>query len=350
MMSALLVAQMLRLTLEDNCAPHVAMNATRNTDVANPRQNGDPDVKFDDRFLTGILETSSVPADDLAKKTFKIAYKLSDYIDEELCRNFTGFHVSGSSMGLTSNSSLSRRGKRGQQMKGLFIFDTTLLQQRLNPQFHKFADLPTELRLMVWQLALPRKRVLTLREKVVNIISVFHVQFPLSCYPAVYSIFPLLHTCAEARTEALRYYKPTTFGKEWNSIDNARTYVDATFDTIYFGNNNNINFAELIYILNGLSSTNITSIALSTKICIDLSNGLSLGLYKDNTQVTHVKENLRRLKTAFCISSQDPKVPIHAFKISECPCGSVGPLVEEQIQVLEQFLGVKLLCGEILME
>lgn len=175
------------------------------------------------------------------------------------------------------------------------------------------------------------------------------------------SIFPLLHANLEAREEALRFYK-LSFGNkfEWlmdyqsyfdtsfEWLNEHRSYFDTSFDTVYLGHKGIIGFADCLQFFTEPWMASVTSIALSTTICRELASFVSISYSNFTSRKARIRENLSNLKVAYCISGQDPSISTEDLMISDCPCGSVGSLTTEEIQALEQYLGVKLSCGEII--
>lgn len=314
-------------------------------------------VKLSDRLLASILNKDKrvvswkkkvASKNDDAWEKYLAAKKLSEErsrilsicIEIDLSLLISQFHIS------PVPRPTSR--KHSRQAKGLCIFDTSAIEERWGPHFHKFPELPTELRLKIWQFALPRKRVLPIKEKEMDIaVGYYTSPCQVRVLYGANSTFPVLHVNFEARQEALRFYK-LPFGNGLTYRPNViKTYLDPAFDTVFFGHNDDINFADCLSILSMVTIKNITSIALSMRICEELAFYFSWSGYQADSTDLQAKENLCNIKTAYCISGQDPTICMQDFVISECTCGSVGSLATEEVEVLNHFLGVELRCGEI---
>lgn len=97
--------------------------------------------------------------------------------------------------------------------------------------FTVFPELPFELRLKIWEHAMPGPRVLGVSPKmqyrsdhggIIPVKMVWRTSAPN---------LNLLHVCHESREEALRVYRPS-FGIP---LEPGQNHVDFTNDTIYFG-------------------------------------------------------------------------------------------------------------------
>lgn len=95
-------------------------------------------------------------------------------------------------------------------------------------QFHPFPRLPLELRLQIWNLALPGPRVV----QVIEAKKRHMLTRQASYHWTSNSPSPiLLRVCKESREEALRTYT-AAFGRNEND---GRVYVDFDKDTVFFG-------------------------------------------------------------------------------------------------------------------
>jgi len=101
------------------------------------------------------------------------------------------------------------------------------MEQTSTPAFHRFRDLPNELRSFIWQLACRGPRLVQLRRK----------RCSEDGSPTVTSRAPIptvLHVCQESRAEALRRYT-LSFGR-WTGkqLYKPRVYFDFKQDKITF--------------------------------------------------------------------------------------------------------------------
>ncbi|KAE8448349.1 hypothetical protein EG329_009593 [Mollisiaceae sp. DMI_Dod_QoI] len=97
--------------------------------------------------------------------------------------------------------------------------------------FTNFPELPSELRLKIWEYALPGPRILGVGHK---------TQYKTIYGRAIPTIFEwrtsdpvpsILHACHESREEALKNYRPS-FGIP---LQQGKNYIDFSKETIYFG-------------------------------------------------------------------------------------------------------------------
>ncbi|KAE8441106.1 hypothetical protein EG329_005873 [Mollisiaceae sp. DMI_Dod_QoI] len=107
-------------------------------------------------------------------------------------------------------------------------------------KFHPFQQLPKELRLKIWGLHMENPRILELQSGIRSANSQvttdqlsprdwIRVAAP-SCQPPA-----ILHACAEARAEALRFYHLTNFEKQHDPKFEISIYYNPLVDIPYFG-------------------------------------------------------------------------------------------------------------------
>ncbi|KAF4636669.1 hypothetical protein G7Y89_g1408 [Cudoniella acicularis] len=98
--------------------------------------------------------------------------------------------------------------------------------------FHAFEKLPLELRTKIWDLGLPDGRVVQMK---VKLVMAKYSRHQRGIYLNSSTPVPgMLHACLESRAIALQHYE-LGMGSH---LSHARTYVDFTKDTIYFGDDN----------------------------------------------------------------------------------------------------------------
>ncbi|KAI8627664.1 hypothetical protein F5Y19DRAFT_440737 [Xylariaceae sp. FL1651] len=136
--------------------------------------------------------------------------------------------------------------QRSQYYQLLNLVDTTMeqtssLMTKLQGAtgFTKFNDLPPEIRIKIWQYAMPEERTVVIKSPYVR-----HREIPTSLEGALPQSFDeetwqsttqvpaLLHVNAEARHEALKHY---TLSLGVGKVQ-PRVYIDFNRDTIFFGN------------------------------------------------------------------------------------------------------------------
>lgn len=113
--------------------------------------------------------------------------------------------------------------------------------------FHHFSALPTEIRLLIWQHALPGPRVIEIRTS--NISIGIHNSYRWLKPRSICRIPTLLHVCRESRTEALKRYQ-LSFGLETTRyLGTLRTapgiFIDFEKDIVFFGQKSNYSAMQL---------------------------------------------------------------------------------------------------------
>lgn len=107
------------------------------------------------------------------------------------------------------------------------------------PSFSKFNDLPPELRIKIWQAAIPEARTVVVKSPLTHKedespqpLEEALIESPTKTWTSNTPIPVLLHVNAESRHEALKHYQ-LALGVEEHQ---PRVYVDFTRDTIFLGN------------------------------------------------------------------------------------------------------------------
>jgi hypothetical protein len=104
------------------------------------------------------------------------------------------------------------------------LFSSLILVGRVAKTFELFPNLPSELRIKIWQMAAPEPGFFTIKEGPGVSNQEGHIILPSTRkFPAI------LMVNAEARHEALKIYRPF-FGPQLNKI----IYFDKERDTLYF--------------------------------------------------------------------------------------------------------------------
>lgn len=229
------------------------------------------------------------------------------------------------------------------------LIDVERLRVQWKPKFHLFGKLPFELRRMIWQLVLPRKRVLAIEEKA-------RAAPPADYqYQRDWQLFSsaqtptLLHVCREARLEALRFYK-LMFKKPLSPFRvSARHglvtpfYMDTTFDTLFLTTLRCL-FAFLFDINSPVAQElAITSISITEEACEDLA--LHLRAVPETLRKLKGKVLLPSLKTIIRILAQNFPTPIKEIEIIEFQ-ERLRTFMDEQ-ECIEDFSAAKLTCGHI---
>ncbi|KFY17315.1 hypothetical protein V491_05032 [Pseudogymnoascus sp. VKM F-3775] len=101
-------------------------------------------------------------------------------------------------------------------------------------KFKFFPSLPTEIRLMIWTLCLPRPRVVDVRMRRKSIPTSTGELLGYGRFVSSVDHPVLLHVCSESRKLARKHYKlafPKETKAEWSP---ARIYIDFSVDTIWF--------------------------------------------------------------------------------------------------------------------
>ncbi|KAI5918548.1 hypothetical protein F4810DRAFT_715348 [Camillea tinctor] len=114
-----------------------------------------------------------------------------------------------------------------------------LTQPQGAPNFSKFNELPPELRIKIWQHAMPEARTIVIKSPYTRNTqtpksldeALSHTYDNEETWQSTTQIPALLHVSAEARYEALKHYT-LSFGV---SGKQSRIYVDFSRDTIFFG-------------------------------------------------------------------------------------------------------------------
>lgn len=227
--------------------------------------------------------------------------------------------------------------KKGQDS----MFNVEYLRPRWTRSFRPFPKLPVELRMSIWQLALPKTRVLTIKRKQYTRVS-GSGSAKLNGFAAPAQVPTILHVNREARSEALRYYQ-LSFG---GCGAPATIYFDPRFDTVYF-RSNYMRAIDLLAFLAGASNANtITSIAITGTYA--LMSALSIALEEDEWCLREMaKKNLMALQTAMSISTHDPKVLTQDVQIKSCAHNNLI-LDSAKRKIIEEFLGVKLRCAHVM--
>jgi hypothetical protein len=132
-----------------------------------PVRAGGGFVKLSDRLLANLLSKNekSIPRKRKialkkgdAWRKYVAAKKLSEErsnnlsicIEADLSRLISQFHIGPvPRLRLSSGDTLPTSGKYGRQAKGLCMFDTSVIEERWGPHFHKFPELPPELRVKI---------------------------------------------------------------------------------------------------------------------------------------------------------------------------------------------------------
>ncbi|OBT69552.1 hypothetical protein VE03_01110 [Pseudogymnoascus sp. 23342-1-I1] len=102
--------------------------------------------------------------------------------------------------------------------------------------FELFPQLPTELRLMVWEFCLPGPRVVDIRMCRKSIPTSTGELLDVSRFISSVDHPVMLHVCSESRRLARQHYRlafPKKTKTEWSP---AKIYVDFSIDTIWFDN------------------------------------------------------------------------------------------------------------------
>lgn len=246
--------------------------------------------------------------------------------------------------------------KKGQDS----MFNVEYLRPRWTRSFRPFPKLPVELRMSIWQLALPKTRVLTIKRKQYTRVSgsgsaklngfaapgksMLYLQTIIiqQLMWITAQVPTILHVNREARSEALRYYQ-LSFG---GCGAPATIYFDPRFDTVYF-RSNYMRAIDLLAFLAGASNANtITSIAITGTYA--LMSALSIALEEDEWCLREMaKKNLMALQTAMSISTHDPKVLTQDVQIKSCAHNNLI-LDSAKRKIIEEFLGVKLRCAHVM--
>ncbi|KAF7521094.1 hypothetical protein G7054_g12552 [Neopestalotiopsis clavispora] len=113
------------------------------------------------------------------------------------------------------------------------------MSQTVAPSFAKFNDLPPELRIKIWQAAMPEARTVVVKSPYSAKDgappsleeALIHTDGPTDTWSSSTPIPALLHVNAESRHEALtRYQLALSVGQQ-----QPRIYVDFTRDTVFLG-------------------------------------------------------------------------------------------------------------------
>ncbi|KAI1143605.1 hypothetical protein F5Y05DRAFT_259 [Hypoxylon sp. FL0543] len=111
--------------------------------------------------------------------------------------------------------------------------------------FHRFAQLPIELRFIIWTYNLPGPRIVEIKRNTEQPSTSQQQQSdrrPI-CYKSTLPIPVNLHVCKESRFDALRRYK-LLFG---STRETGRIFLDPLRDTLYFGSGQGVAAAETTF-------------------------------------------------------------------------------------------------------
>jgi len=97
--------------------------------------------------------------------------------------------------------------------------------------FAHFPELPSELRIKIWEYALPGPRILGVGHEIRYRIGYGRVIPTIVEWRTSDPIPGILHACHESREEALKFYRPS-FGIP---LQEGKNYIDFSRETIYFG-------------------------------------------------------------------------------------------------------------------
>ncbi|KAE8451999.1 hypothetical protein EG329_002164 [Mollisiaceae sp. DMI_Dod_QoI] len=212
-------------------------------------------------------------------------------------------------------------------------------------KFTLFPQLPPELRLRIWFFALPRQRLVELKEDTTQ-PSYFPIAISERFIESVYSPTPvpsILHACKESRAEGLRHYK-LTFRNQWGPTGTGRIYFDASVDILFMNCHGfpKFSFMDLL----NMFTDNASIADMNNVVALAICNGLAENLAHQNRhKVAEMFMNgLKSLKRVICVNHgtgslrEDVLVPAKFDDPSTI-------LKSDQIDALEDLFGVKLEFG-----
>lgn len=101
-------------------------------------------------------------------------------------------------------------------------------------ELKSFPKLPTEIRLMIWNLALPGPRVVDIRLRRRHEATSTGKIPDVSRYVSSLDHPAMLHACSESRFVALRHYELSFEKSTTTESSPAQTYINFSIDTVWF--------------------------------------------------------------------------------------------------------------------
>ncbi|KAF8854119.1 hypothetical protein BDZ45DRAFT_677200 [Acephala macrosclerotiorum] len=118
--------------------------------------------------------------------------------------------------------------------------------------FTLFPELPTELRLKIWKLAIPGPRILSVGHRMQYGEGYGRIIPTAMEWRTSDPVPTLLHVCHDSRTEALKVYQPS-FAAFRTPRQEGKNYIDFSRDILYFGGSGRA-FTDMKALINSTSN------------------------------------------------------------------------------------------------